>query len=86
MRYLRGTSIACLCFENGKYLLDGFTDAYMVGDLDSRESMLGYVIAFVVRAVPWQSKLQKVFLCRLQRLNILQLQKLAKNFVDEVFT
>lgn len=34
LRYLRGTSSLCLCFGNGKPVLDGYTDADMAGDLD----------------------------------------------------
>lgn len=35
LRYLRGTSKACLCFENSKAMLDGFIDLDMAGDIDS---------------------------------------------------
>jgi len=30
-----------LCFGNGKQVLDGFTDADMAGDFDSRKSTSG---------------------------------------------
>lgn len=59
LRYLRGTSKVCLCFGNGKYVLDGFTDADMAGDVDSRKSTSGYLITFAGGAVSWQSKLKK---------------------------
>jgi hypothetical protein len=42
-RYLKGTLKVCLCFGSGQQVLDGFTDADMVGDIDSRKSTLGYV-------------------------------------------
>lgn len=44
LRYLRGTSKMCLCFGNGKPLLEGYTDADMAGDVDSRKSTSGYLI------------------------------------------
>lgn len=59
LRYLRGTSRVCLCFGNGKAMLDGFTDADMAGDVDSRKSTSGYLMTFAGGAVVWQSKLQK---------------------------
>lgn len=58
-RYLRGTSRVCLCFGNGEIVLNGFTDADMAGDVDSRKSTSGYLITFAGGAVSWQSKLQK---------------------------
>lgn len=33
-RYLKGTSKLCLCFENGKPILRGYTNEDMAGDLD----------------------------------------------------
>ena len=57
-RYLRGTSRVCLCF-GGKAMLDGYTDADMVGDVDSKKSTSRYMITFVGVAVSWQYRLQK---------------------------
>ncbi|KAI4347747.1 hypothetical protein L6164_008530 [Bauhinia variegata] len=59
LRYLRGTSRFCLCFGASKHVLDGYTDADMIGDVDSRKSTSGYLMTFVGGAVSWQSKLQK---------------------------
>ena len=58
-RYLRGTSKLCLCFGKGKPVLEGYTDANIVGDLDSRKSTSSYLFTFVGEAISWQSKLQK---------------------------
>lgn len=33
-RYLRGTTNRCLCFGKGKLVLEGYTGAHMVGDVD----------------------------------------------------
>jgi hypothetical protein len=59
LRYLRGTLRVCLCFGNGKQVLDGFTDADMAGDIDSRKSTSRYLITYSGGAVSWQSRLQK---------------------------
>jgi hypothetical protein len=59
LRYLRGTSSLCLCFGNGKPVLDGYTDADMAGDLDWRKSTSGYLMTFGRGAVSWQWQLQK---------------------------
>jgi hypothetical protein len=48
-----------LCFGNDKQVLDGFTDADMAGDIDSRKSTSGYLITYSGGAVSWQSRLQK---------------------------
>ncbi|KAF5938278.1 hypothetical protein HYC85_025784 [Camellia sinensis] len=41
LRYLRRTSKVCLCFGDGKPMLDGFTNSDMAGDIDSRKSTSG---------------------------------------------
>ena len=46
LRYLRGSSKVCLCFGDGKPILDGFTDSNMAGDANSRKSTLGYLMTF----------------------------------------
>ena len=38
-KYLRATSKLCLCFRKGKPVLEGYTDANIVGDLDGRKSV-----------------------------------------------
>jgi hypothetical protein len=40
-------------------VLNGFTDADMAGDIDSRKSTSGYLITYSGGAVSWQSRLQK---------------------------
>ena len=58
LRYLRGTSKVCLCFGSGEPMLDGYTYSDMVGDVDSRKSISGFLMTFKGGAVSWQSKLQ----------------------------
>ena len=49
----------CLCFGCGEPMLDGHIDSDMVGDVDPRKSISGFMMTFAGRAVSWQSKLQK---------------------------
>jgi hypothetical protein len=60
LRYLRGSSRLSLCYGDGKPVLEGYTDADMAGDIDSRKSTSGFMFTFAGGAVSWQSKLQKV--------------------------
>ena len=60
LRYLKGTSHHCLCFGNNEIMLEGFADADMAGDVNTRKSTTGYVYTFAGAAVSWVSKLQKV--------------------------
>ena len=58
-KYLRGTSKLCLSFGKGKPVLEGYTNADMISDLDGRKSTSGYLFTFVGGAISWQSKLKK---------------------------
>ena len=49
----------CLCFGSSEPILEGYLDADMVGNLDSRKSTSGFLMTFIGGAVSWQSKLQK---------------------------
>ena len=49
----------CLCFGDDEPVLEGYTDADMAGDTDSRKSTSGFLMTFAGGAVSWQSKLQK---------------------------
>lgn len=46
LRLLRGTSKGCLCFGNDKSKIEGFTHADWGGDMNLRNSTLGYVFTF----------------------------------------
>ncbi|CAA0841643.1 cysteine-rich RLK (RECEPTOR-like protein kinase) 8 [Striga hermonthica] len=59
LRYLKGSGNKSLCFGRKNPILEGYTDADMAGDLDSRKSTSGFVFTFAGGAVSWQSKLQK---------------------------
>ncbi|RDX73792.1 hypothetical protein CR513_46543, partial [Mucuna pruriens] len=59
LRYFHGTSGLRLCFGGDKPTLVGYSNSYMVGDIDSRKSTLDYLIKFARGAMAWQFKLQK---------------------------
>ena len=46
LRILRGTSRACLCFGHDKPVLQVYINAVMIGDVDSRKSLLEYLLTF----------------------------------------
>ena len=58
LRYLRGTTSHALCFGGSDTVLQGYVDADMAGDKDSRRSTTGYVFTVGGTAVSWISKLQ----------------------------
>ncbi|XP_070054603.1 secreted RxLR effector protein 161-like [Nicotiana tomentosiformis] len=57
MRYLYGTSSLSLYFGTRKPILCGYTNAYMIGDIDTHKYTSGYLVTFAGRTVSWQSKL-----------------------------
>ena len=57
-----------LCFEGSEPILEGFTDADMAEDLNSRKSTSGYLFTFVGEAISWQSKLKKYSLSNIGNL------------------
>ena len=60
MRYLKGTSGKSLCFRKMDIILQGFVDADLGGDLDTRTSTTGYIYTLGGTAVSWVSQLQKI--------------------------
>ena len=55
LRYLRGTSSKCLHFQGSTTNLEGYVDLDLVGDIDTRQSTIGYVFigGVVVSWVSW---------------------------------
>ena len=51
LRYLRGTSKVCLCFGIGEPMLDLYIDSNIAGDVDSRKSILGFMMTFAGGAI-----------------------------------
>ena len=43
LKYLRGTSNKCLHFGGSTIDLQGYVDSDLVGDIDTRQSTIGYV-------------------------------------------
>jgi len=60
LKYLRGTSSACLEFGRNSNILTGFVDSDYAGDLDKRRSLSGYVFCIGSCAVSWKATLQPV--------------------------
>ena len=60
LRYWRGTTFHALCFGGSNTVLQGYVDADMAGDKDSRRSTTGYVFTVGGTTVNWISKLQQV--------------------------
>ena len=58
LRYLRGTSDACLEFGRSSSSPIGYVDSDYVGDLDKRRSLTGYVFTLGGSAVSWKASLQ----------------------------
>jgi hypothetical protein len=79
LRYLKGTSSFSLCFGNNKPVLDGYTNADMTGDVDSRKSTSGYLMKFAGGQSHGNQGCKNVLHYPLQRLNILLLLKGARS-------
>ena len=60
LRYLRGITSHALCFGGSDIVLQGYVDADMDGDKDSRRRTTGYVFTVGGTIVSWISKLQQV--------------------------
>ena len=60
LRYLRGATSHALCFGGSDTILQGYVDADMAGDKDSKRSIVGYVFTVGGTTVSWISKLQQV--------------------------
>jgi hypothetical protein len=60
MRFLKGSSKTCLSFTAGGLKLEGFVNADLAGDVDSRKSTTGYVYILGGTVVSWSSTLQKI--------------------------
>jgi len=62
-------------------VLDGFTDADMADDIDSRKSTSGYLITYSGGAVSWQSKLQKCVALSTTEVEYIAITKAAKELL-----
>ena len=59
-RYLRGTTSHALCFGCSDTIVQGYVEAYMPSDKESRRRTTGYVFTVGGTTVSWISKLQQV--------------------------
>ena len=60
LRYLRGTSDACLEFGRSSSPLVGYVDSHYASDLDKRRSRTWYVFTLGESAVSWKASLHPV--------------------------
>ena len=78
LKYLRGTTSNALCFGGLDTILQGYVNADMAGDKDSRRSTTGYVFTLGGTAVSWISKLQHVVAFQQRKQSMLLLQRLVR--------
>jgi hypothetical protein len=57
LRYIKDSIDYCLCFQGIDTLLEGFTDANIKSDVDSRKSTTNYIYTFVKVVVSCVSRL-----------------------------
>ena len=57
LRYMKDSSRMCLYFGGPKPILEGYADAEMAGDLDSKKSTCGFLFTFARGIASSQSKL-----------------------------
>ena len=60
LRPLRGSSNACLCFTGASLKLQGYVDANLTSDIDSRKSTTVFVFTLSGTTISWASNLQEI--------------------------
>ena len=81
LKYLRGTTSHALCFGGSDTILQGYVDADMAGDKDSRRSTIGYVFTMGGRPVSWISKLQQVVALSTMEVEYVATTKASKEII-----
>lgn len=90
LRYLKGSSETCLCFSGGGLEVQGYVDADLAGDIDSRKSTTGFIYTLGGTAVSWGSNLQKTVSLSTTEAKYIAVSKAAKemiwlqNFLEEL--
>ena len=74
-----GTSKVFLCFRNGEPILNGYKYSNTVGDVDSEESISGFLMTFAGGAISWQSNCRNVLHYPPRNLSTLLLLRVVKN-------
>ena len=78
LRYLKGSSDACLCFTGTNLKLQGYVDAEFTGDIDSRKSTIGFFFLWVVQLYLGLRIYKRLLICLLQKLSMLHQLKLER--------
>ena len=60
LRNLRGLTDTCLCFTGVSLELQGYIDADLVGNIDSRKSTTWFVFTLGGITISWSSYIQKI--------------------------
>ena len=60
LRNLRGLTDTCLCFTGASLELQGYVDADLVGNIDSRKSTTWFVFTLGGTTISWSSYIQKI--------------------------
>jgi len=81
LRYLKGTSKMHLSFRRSNLTLQGFFDADLGGDLDSRKSTTGYIFTLGGTTISWKSKLQGRFSLSTTEDEYVAISKVAKEMI-----
>ncbi|KAG6733210.1 hypothetical protein I3842_01G215700 [Carya illinoinensis] len=81
LRYLKGSSETCLCFSGERLEVQGYVDADLAGDIDSRKSTTGFVYTLGGTAVSWGSNLQKTVSLSTTEAEYIAVSEAAKEMV-----
>lgn len=90
LRYLKGSTETCLCFSGEDLVVQGYVDADLAGDIDSRKSTTGFVYTYGGTAVSWGSNLQKTVSLSTTEAEYIAVSEAAKemiwlqNFLEEL--
>ncbi|KAF9672659.1 hypothetical protein SADUNF_Sadunf11G0066100 [Salix dunnii] len=90
LRYLKGSTETCLCFSGKDLVVQGYVDADLARDIDSRKSTTGFIYTYGGTAVSWGSNLQKTVSLSTTEAEYIAVSEVAKemiwlqNFLEEL--
>ena len=90
LRYLRGSTDTCLCFTGASLKLQGYVNADLAGDIDSRNSTTGFVYTLGGIAISYALNLQKIVALSTIEVEYVAVTKVGKemiwlhSFLDEL--
>ena len=81
MRYLRGFSDTCLCFVARDLKLNGFVDANLAGDINSKKSIIGFVFTLGGTAISQGLNLQKAVVVSIIEVEHVAMTEVTKGMI-----